>query len=65
MKKYLRQILSLSQVHPSVLHLSTKSAFTDKMHDNVDHAGKKNWQKYLFHYKQSNIDVILKSVKSL
>jgi hypothetical protein len=37
----LREILLLYRVHPPILHGSAESTFAHKMHDQVDHAGKK------------------------
>jgi hypothetical protein len=41
-------ILPLCRVHPPILHGSAESTLADKMHDQVDHARKKPWMKYMF-----------------
>ena len=56
---------SLSRVHPPVLQRSTKSAFMNKMDDNVDHASEEAGGEYLFHQTQSHTDMFLKSIQSL
>jgi hypothetical protein len=38
----LREILLLCRVHPPILHGSAESTLPHKMHDQVDHAGKKH-----------------------
>jgi hypothetical protein len=57
------QNLLISWVHPPVLYQSTKSAFTDKMHDNMNHASEKTQGKYLFHLAQSDTYILLKLVQ--
>ena len=54
-----------SQVHSPLLHRSTKSAFMNKMDDNVDHASEEAGGEYLFHQTQSYTNVFLKSIQSL
>jgi len=54
--------LPLCLVHPPILHGSTKSTLAHKMHDQVDHAGKKPWRKYLFQLAQRYTYVTLQSV---
>jgi hypothetical protein len=64
---YLNQILPFFWVHPPILYQSIESAFTDEMHDNVNHAGKKlgGWGEYLFHLAQSDTGITLKSIHIL
>jgi hypothetical protein len=48
-KKIMTIKIYLSWIHLPILYWSTKSAFTDKMHDNMNHASEKTWEKYPFH----------------
>jgi len=56
-------ILPLCRVLPPILYGSAESTFVHKMHDQVDHAGKKSGRKYLFQLAQSDTDVTLQSVQ--